>query len=225
MDFTGERFVPGADGGILEAEHIQRYLFASKYAKGKTILDIACGSGYGSSILCKAGATAVTGVDISVEAIDYASKHYGNETTKFITCDAEHFNNGKYDMIVSFETLEHLDNRQLLLENMYSMLNNQGLLIISTPNKVITSPMKSTSRIRNKYHKYEYQENELISILQKVGFKTIQKFGQHFYPGIYKIQLISRLLRRRFNYDSLETAQVAPMVNEKVPRYFVFIAS
>ncbi len=72
MDFTGERFVPGVDSGILEAEHVQRYIFAGEYAKGKSVLDIACGTGYGSSILNKAGATIVTGVDISNEAIEFA---------------------------------------------------------------------------------------------------------------------------------------------------------
>jgi hypothetical protein len=55
MDFTGERFVPGSTSGLLEAEHVQRYTFASNYAKGKSVLDIACGAGYGSYLLRAGG--------------------------------------------------------------------------------------------------------------------------------------------------------------------------
>jgi O-antigen biosynthesis protein len=224
MDFTGERFVPGSASGLLEAEHVQRYAFASNYAKGKSVLDIACGAGYGSYLLRAGGATRVTGVDISAEAIQFAKDHYGNDGITFAVHDAEQFKNGSYDIIVSFETLEHLDKRQQFLENTRSMLNEPGILIMSTPNKLITSPMKTPSEIRNTYHTYEYLEEEFVSALQKAGFKRIQKFGQHTYPWFFRNQIVSRLLRRHLHYDTLETAQVKPLMNNAIPRYFVFIA-
>jgi 2-polyprenyl-3-methyl-5-hydroxy-6-metoxy-1,4-benzoquinol methylase len=127
-------------------------------------------------------------------------------------------------MIASFETLEHLDKRQQFLENTRSMLNEHGILIMSTPNKLITSPMKTPSEIRNTYHTYEYLEEEFASALQKAGYTQIQKFGQHTYPWFFKNQIVSRLLRRHLHYDTLETAQVRPLTNNAIPRYFVFIA-
>jgi 2-polyprenyl-3-methyl-5-hydroxy-6-metoxy-1,4-benzoquinol methylase len=224
MDHTGERFIPGTDSGLMEAEHVQRYVFAGGYVKGMSVLDIACGTGYGSSLLFKAGAADVTGVDISEEAIQFALSHYGKDGVKFIARNAEKFKNGMYDVIVSFETLEHLEKRQQFLENLRSMIKGQGVLIISTPNKTITSPMKNPSKIRNVYHKYEYLEKDFVAALQNAGFKTIQKFGQHAYPVIFKFQPLSRLLRRHWNWDRIETAVVSPMAENFVPRYFVFVA-
>jgi 2-polyprenyl-3-methyl-5-hydroxy-6-metoxy-1,4-benzoquinol methylase len=224
VDHTGERFIPGADSGLMEAEHVQRYVFAGGYVKGMSVLDIACGAGYGSSLLFEAGAADVTGVDISEEAIQFALSHYGKDRIKFIARNAEKFKNGMYDVIVSFETLEHLEKRQQFLENLRSMMKAQGVLIISTPNKTITSPMKNPSEIRNVYHKYEYLEKDFVAALQNAGFKTIQKFGQHAYPGIFKFQPLSRLLRRHWNWDRIETAVVSPMAGNFVPRYFVFVA-
>ncbi len=225
MDFTGERFVPSNVSDLLELEHRKRYEFACRYSRGKSVLDIACGSGYGSRMLLEAGAEQVTGVDISSEAIEYAVKNYGNQNLHFITSDAECYNSGKYDLIVSFETLEHLDRRQMFLSNLNTMLRNNGMLIISTPNKKITSPMKSPHKIRNKYHKYEYTQKEIIVALHEVGFRKILKFGQHLYPRIFNNQLISRLLRRRFNKDTLKTAEVSQYSNRTIPRYFVFVAT
>jgi O-antigen biosynthesis protein len=225
MDFSGERFVPGTDSGLLEAEHLQRYAFAGNYVKGKSVLDIACGAGYGSSLLLKEGATAVTGVDISAEAIHFAKNTYGKHGIRYIVHDAENFRKDSYDVIVSFETFEHLDNRQRFLENLFAMLHDTGLLIISTPNKAITSPMKPASRIRNIFHKYEYLEREFIAALQGAGFTRIQKFGQHSYPRIFQVQFISKLLRRLWKRDSIATATVVPLDDGHVPRYFVFVAS
>ncbi len=188
MDVTGERFIPGADTGLLELEHVERYLFASGFSQGKSVLDIACGAGYGSSLLIEAGATRVTGVDISTEAVEFATNNYGRKNLQFIVYDAELYNHDHYDVVVSFETLEHLENRQIFLMNLLAMLNESGTLIISTPNKTITSPMKSESQIRNKYHKHEYREQEFVSALRSAGFNAIKKYGQHSYPRIFNLQ-------------------------------------
>lgn len=224
LDFIGERFVPGADSGLLEAEHVQRYVFAGQYVSGKKVLDIACGAGYGSSLLLQAGASEVLGVDVSAEAVQFASSHYGKDRLWFMAHDAELFRDGTFDVIVSLETIEHLEKRQQFLVNLRSMMSGQGILIISTPNKVITSPMKAPGEIRNRYHKYEYIEEEFAAALRDAGFRTIKKFGQHCYPRLFKVQVISRLLRRSWNRDKLETAVVSPMVDQCTPRYFVFVA-
>jgi 2-polyprenyl-3-methyl-5-hydroxy-6-metoxy-1,4-benzoquinol methylase len=170
------------------------------------------------------GAASVTGVDISADAIQFATDHYGSNGITFVVHDAEQFKTGSYDMIASFETLEHLDKRQQFLENTWSMLNERGILVMSTPNKLITSPMKTPSEIRNTFHTYEYLEEEFVVALQKAGYKQIQKFGQHTYPWFFRKQMVSRLLRRHLHYDTLETAQVRPLINNVIPRYFVFVA-
>jgi O-antigen biosynthesis protein len=64
-DNSGERMVPERSGGLTFWEHVYRYAFASDFVKGKYVLDIACGEGYGSAVLLKAGAEKVIGIDIS----------------------------------------------------------------------------------------------------------------------------------------------------------------
>ena len=89
MEFTGERIIPKEDfcgpNTNIYKEHVARYEFASKYIKSKKILDIACGSGYGSEILSKNGAYHVIGCDISEEAIEYAKKYYQHNNIEFIS--------------------------------------------------------------------------------------------------------------------------------------------
>jgi 2-polyprenyl-3-methyl-5-hydroxy-6-metoxy-1,4-benzoquinol methylase len=222
MEFTGERFIPGRCDSLLDAEHRERYLFAAKYAKGKSVLDIACGSGYGSQLLYEGGAASVTGVDLSEEAIAYATDHY-SQRIKFITDNAENFQSGCYDLIVSFETLEHLDERDKFLDNLHAMLKENGLLIISTPNKVITSPMKSPENIRNHYHKYEYREKEFQEALKRSGFSITERYGQHLYPWTFNNEIYSRLFRRHRKITP-KTAIVSHYTHGTPPKYFVFVA-
>jgi 2-polyprenyl-3-methyl-5-hydroxy-6-metoxy-1,4-benzoquinol methylase len=222
MEFTGERFIPGACDALLDTEHRERYVFAANYAKGKSVLDIACGVGYGSQLLYDGGAASVTGVDLSEDAIAYATNHYSPQI-KFIAENAETFQIGCYDLIVSFETLEHLDNRDTFLKNLHAMLRKNGLLIISTPNKVITSPMKHPEKIRNHYHKYEYREKEFLEALKLSGFTVTERYGQHIYPWLFNNVVYSRLFRRHQKITP-ETAIVSQYTNGRPPKYFVFVA-
>ena len=85
-----ERLVPGTvEWTVYNCEHRQRYEFFAPRCHNLKILDAACGVGYGSHILAKSGAHWVTGVDVSVEAINYAKQHYALPNVTFKKCDAE----------------------------------------------------------------------------------------------------------------------------------------
>lgn len=91
------------------AIHMARYSFVKKLVKGKKILDLACGEGYGSFLMKKWGgeSTTVIGVDISKEAIEKAKTNFSLESSiTFLSCNAENlpFNSEQFDLIVSFET-------------------------------------------------------------------------------------------------------------------------
>jgi ubiquinone/menaquinone biosynthesis C-methylase UbiE len=109
MKFTGERFHPEIKE-FWSIEHLHRYKVIQNICKSRIILDVACGEGYGSSILSEV-ASCVYGVDISKEAIKHASNKYSNKKIKFIHANGENlpFDNNFFDIIVSFETIEHLD--------------------------------------------------------------------------------------------------------------------
>ena len=125
------------------AFHVDRYDFAVKYLKGMNkdslmILDIACGTGYGSDILKILNPKLIIGVDIDSETIRYASKKYGSERCVFKIANAidmKDFRDKMFDAIISFETIEHLEDPILFLENINRLLKNKGILIMSTPNK------------------------------------------------------------------------------------------
>ncbi|MDZ7625500.1 MAG: class I SAM-dependent methyltransferase [Ignavibacteriaceae bacterium] len=79
LNFTGEYFIPGKSGERIEADHLERYHFACRYAKGKAVLDIACGVGYSDAMFIEAGAVSYDGVDINEKIIQYAKNNYSSE--------------------------------------------------------------------------------------------------------------------------------------------------
>ena len=123
--------------------HIDRYEFAANYLKHKIkkdslILDAACGTGYGSDILKETEPNKIIGVDVSSEAIAYASKKYGNNICTFRVADIMDmagFDNDIFDAVVSFETIEHIEKPLTFLENIKRLLKKGGIFIVSTPNK------------------------------------------------------------------------------------------
>ena len=114
-EFTGERFIPGHAEDEISLEHHHRYLITQAICEGKTVLDIACGDGYGSSILAKVAAD-VHGVDIDEASIESAELRY--PTVNFRVGDAAKlpFSDGQFDVAVSFETLEHVPDPQAMLD-------------------------------------------------------------------------------------------------------------
>ena len=74
-EFTGERVIPGQVDIDLMNEHVARYAFAARLARGKRVLDAGCGAGYGSAELAKVAAS-VLGVDVAADAVDFAREHY-----------------------------------------------------------------------------------------------------------------------------------------------------
>lgn len=133
IEFSGERVIPGHVEDDLWAEHIARYAFAARFAAGRRVLDLGCGTGYGTAELAR-HATEAVGVDISPEAIDYASAHY--RSAHFVLASAEDvpLHDTSFDVVVAFELIEHLSDWRMLLEQTRRVLHPGGVFIVSTPN-------------------------------------------------------------------------------------------
>ena len=116
---TGERLIAeGNESTLTYGEHISRYLSVEELVKDKVVLDVASGSGYGSYLLAKT-AKKVIGADRSLEAVKYSEKKYARKNIEFIQSDAENIEkieNDSVDVVVSFETLEHLQNPHKFIE-------------------------------------------------------------------------------------------------------------
>ena len=115
--------------------HLGRYRFAAGLAEGKRVLDAACGTGYGTDILA-ARALGATGVDISADAVRYANDHYAAERAHFAHAPVERtpFEDASFDLVVSFETLEHTLSPRAALREFARVLKPDGQLVISAPN-------------------------------------------------------------------------------------------
>lgn len=137
LPFTGERFTPECVREIAY-EHWHRYAFAQALAGGKRVLDAACGEGYGSALLAQVAAR-VTGVDIDTASIAHAKARYGARANlRFLRADATALDDlpaRSFDLIVSFETLEHLAAQDRLLDGFARLLADDGVLLISTPDR------------------------------------------------------------------------------------------
>ena len=161
--FTGERFIPGTPGEIW-VEHWHRYHFAARQVVGKRVLDVACGSGYGTALLARHAAHA-TGADLSQEAIDHAKRAYADlKNTTFLqaSCTQLPLADASIDVAVSFETLEHIEGQEAFVEELARVLTPEGVLILSCPNKLEYSDRRG---YQNEFHVKELYREELAARL------------------------------------------------------------
>lgn len=160
--WTGERLETYITNEVM-LEHLHRYAIAQNFVSEKNILDIACGEGYGTNLLSKY-AEKITGIDIDIDTITKAKKKYNNSKIKFKPGSILEIPEIKqtFDVIVCFETLEHIDNHQIAMDELKRVLKQGGLLIISTPNKISYSKSNTPN---NPYHKKELNKTEFESLL------------------------------------------------------------
>jgi SAM-dependent methyltransferase len=160
---TGERMIPESTAFNTFWEHIYRYRFAARFARGKRILDIACGEGYGSAALLKAGAASLIGVDVSPEACEHARRKYGVDAR---VGDAQNIPlpDDSVDLIVSFETIEHVPDPARFLDECVRVLAPGGVLVVSTPNRDSYGELMPGSS--NPFHCSEMDLREFEGILR-----------------------------------------------------------
>lgn len=167
-----ERMMPEQAHARVFREHVARYRFAKDFVRGKRTLDIACGEGYGAAGLAKAGASSVVGVDLSPEACEHARRKYGLDARQG-SAEAIPLPDRSVDVVVSFETIEHVENPAKFLDECARVLEADGLLIVSTPNR----PVYSGESPKNPYHQVEFDEREFRDLLG-ARFRDVRLYTQ-----------------------------------------------
>lgn len=156
-----ERFVPGEMHGLIEAEHLARYVWAATLASGRVVLDAGCGVGYGLQMLTEAGAASVTGVDIASEAVQTARARLGADADVLQgDIAALPFDDASFGLVVCFETIEHVGSQDKVLDELRRVLTSDGLLLISSPNRHVYLQ-------GNPYHVHEFTPEELEHALSR----------------------------------------------------------
>lgn len=179
LELTGERIIPDLmkpmNGMLLE--HIARYYFAMPYVHGR-VLDIASGVGYGSFMIAKTAKkdiTEVVGVDIDKNTVEYAKKHYYHQKVTYQIGDALDqelpSRLGGFDVIISFETIEHVPDEKRFLDNLYAMLKPGGTIIISSP--FGQGKGKPTNEL---FHFHQFTKEEFINLFN--DFSDMDLFFQ-----------------------------------------------
>lgn len=162
--------------------HKARYKFAAN--KPRYALDLACGSGYGTEMIRKAGFDS-TGIDIDLEAIEYAKKHYPK--CRFLQMSISYIDPFKYELITCFEALEHLDYYDALsvLDQAKENLAPGGSFIISVP--------RDENPNHNKFHKSHWDFHILEDALES-RFSIVETYGQDWDTG--------KIFRKGSNQDN-----------------------
>jgi len=170
-----ERYVPG-DAGEIWYEHWHRYHFALPLVAGRRALDAACGEGYGTALLASRAAHAI-GIDVSPEIVAAARRRYGDRANleyRAARCEATGLGDASVDVVVSFETLEHLPDPEALVGEAARVLRPDGLFLVSTPNKEVYSDARD---YRNPFHAHELARDEFERILA-ARFGKVALFAQ-----------------------------------------------
>lgn len=202
------------DGIILP--HIARYEWGSDKLAGLCCLDAGCGSGYGTHYLAETGVKEITGVDISSVAIQYAKKNYSRENLHFMQMDVRQmsFNDNSFDAVVTFEVLEHLDEKGQMefVRELARVLKDKGVIYLGCPNAVMSTG-------DNRFHEKELTIDELMCLLQRY-FSEVRILGQ-------KSLLLNDTkgkLRKWLEGPTLPAVSESIISDENVETALVFIA-
>ncbi|MEO8385177.1 MAG: class I SAM-dependent methyltransferase [Betaproteobacteria bacterium] len=175
LSFTGERFHPNLSGEMW-AEHWHRYHFVLPLVTGKSVLDVASGEGYGSALMATV-ASSVNGVDVSSAAVAHAAHAYADRKNLQFTegsCAKLPFPGASFDVVVSFETIEHIVEQAAFLDEIKRVLKPSGSLIISSPNRIEYSDKRG---YKNEFHVKELDRAELAELVDS-RFKHARWFSQ-----------------------------------------------
>jgi 2-polyprenyl-3-methyl-5-hydroxy-6-metoxy-1,4-benzoquinol methylase len=179
-----ERIVPdelsgeGTTGVATLDLHLERYQFAARHLVPGTLLDMACGVGYGTSLLASTcpDIRRAVGVDLSEDAIVYASTRYTDARIRWIAADATTFQpdgvigETGFDNIVSLETIEHLPHPEAFFRHLLELLRPGGMLIASVP----TTP----SMDGNPHHLTDFTEASFRRMARDLPLKEVGAFRQ-----------------------------------------------
>lgn len=214
---VSERMVPEYHKGhSIYGEHFVRYEAVKDIVNNKIVLDIASGSGYGAKMISRT-AKKVYGIDVSDEAINYANKTYYSKNIEYIVGDGETIplKDSSVDVVVSFETIEHIKDYKKFIGEVFRVLRKDGLLILSTPNELEFAE-------GNHFHLHEFEENELKELV-KTNFNYIKMYYQG--DWVFSALLPEKLVNNEHNTSfNLPTLQLAPLKPENY-LYFYMICS
>lgn len=190
MKFTSERVLEdfrfsSRENYLIYLFHSATYKFCVPFVTGNKVLDVGCGSGYGAKFLMDRCAH-FTGVDISKEAVEYARSRYSAPNVNYeLIQNLENnplpFADEEFDIVLSFQVIEHIRNTRLYLSEIRRVLKQQGLAIFATPDRRYR--LFPFQKPWNRFHVREYTPE----LLQDILAETFSKVDMYFMGGDLKL--------------------------------------
>lgn len=176
---SGERIEPyqilSHGEQLLYLKSIFSYNLARKFiSQESNCLDLGCGAAYGTKLLSSSVAK-IIGIDIDKKAIERANSKYGTANCEFKVYDGRvlPFADNIFDIVVSFQVIEHIKDDKLFVSEAWRVLKKSGIFILATPNRALRLP--SGVDPWNVYHVREYYSDQLQQLLrEKFSDVTIQ---------------------------------------------------
>ncbi len=177
-DIHAERFVVDSNGPLIAYEHVHRYVVAAEVFSGTLVLDLASGSGYGTSLLRAAGIEVVS-LDLDLSAV--------RSSTPSVCADGERlpFGDESFGGVICFEAIEHLGNPSNMLAEVHRVLRRGGAALFSTPDRVLYTELMGN---QNPYHISELNQDEFRNLLTN-HFKHVCLYGQSVWAGSWMANL------------------------------------
>ena len=203
-------------------EHLFRYQWAEQHIRAPMkVLDLACGTGFGSALVARAVGVSVIGGDVDPPSLAAAAAEFGTESgPHFAAMDGTRLPlpDRSLDLVLSFETVEHIEQYQEFVGELARILKKGGTLLLSTPNRLVSS---SDGVIHNPFHTQEFDMAELGRVLSG-HFSEVSVMGQHYARFDRLPGLRGRLGKAAESFFYLRGVRKLPMsVQDGVIRFLI----
>ncbi|MGH8015286.1 MAG: class I SAM-dependent methyltransferase [Candidatus Zixiibacteriota bacterium] len=187
----GERLIPEDNQTPIIQIQVLRHLFVYEHVKSRLnqndkVLDLGFGEGYGTSLLAE-NCREIVGVDVDQKIVDYANERHQKANCRFLKYDGNTlpFDNDTFDIVVSFQVIEHIDNEPAFVSEIHRVLKQGRRLLLTTPNKA--TRLKPGQKPFNRFHKREYYSHELQKTLSH-KFQNVSVWGVSATAEIHRIE-------------------------------------